>query len=101
MKDDDDVLDVMNNAWTSTGVLMLPANQPVSYFEEPKLRYDKVRAAERYTYASTARVNQGSSTKENIASTPSIEENTFSIDLASLNRSRRDPFFDSFAELSM
>ena len=40
MKDDDAVLVIKNNAWTSTDVLMFPDDQPVSYFKQLKLRYD-------------------------------------------------------------
>ena len=67
MKDDDAVLNIKTDAWTSTGVLLFPDDQPVSYFEQLKLRYDKVRAAERYSYASTARVNQGARHGDSLA----------------------------------
>ena len=55
----DDVLDVMNSDWTSTGFITFPDDQPMSYFEELKREYGKMRAVERYSYASTSRVNQG------------------------------------------
>ena len=45
--------------WTVTGVIKFPDNHPMSYFEELKLEYSSIKAAERYSYASTSRVNQG------------------------------------------
>ena len=67
MKDADAVLVIKNDAWTTTGVLIFPDDQPVSYFEQLKLRYDKVRAAERYPYASMPRVNQGARYGDSLA----------------------------------
>ena len=59
MKNEDDVFDVKNSKWTNTGFIMFPDDQPMSYFEELKLEYDKIKAVERYSYASYVRVIEG------------------------------------------
>lgn len=50
----------MIHNWTSVGVIQFPDNHPMSYWEElTKTTYGIVMAVERYSYASTSRVNQG------------------------------------------
>lgn len=51
--------DVFSEAWTATGFIQYPENRSMSYFEEEKLKSGKFKAVERYSYASTSRVNQG------------------------------------------
>jgi hypothetical protein len=45
--------------WTAIGVMQYPDNHPASFFEELKSTADMIIPIERYTYASTSRVNQG------------------------------------------
>lgn len=47
------------NNWTTVGILEYPDYHPMSYFEELKERWNGILAVERYSYASTSRVNQG------------------------------------------
>ena len=47
------------NSWASIGIMQYPDNHPASYFEELKARYNTITPVERYSYASTWRVNQG------------------------------------------
>ncbi len=45
--------------WTSAGVIKFPPAHPMSYWEQEKSGYSTFKPAERYSYASTSRVNQG------------------------------------------
>ena len=45
--------------WTTVGILEYPDDHQMSYFEELKEQFGKILAVERYSYASTSRVNQG------------------------------------------
>jgi hypothetical protein len=45
--------------WTTIGIMQYPDSHPMSHFEELKTKWNGIKAVERYSYASTARVNQG------------------------------------------
>jgi len=45
--------------WTSIGILEYPDDHQMSYFEQLKEELGKIIPVERYSYASTSRVNQG------------------------------------------
>ncbi|KAL7554934.1 hypothetical protein ACHAWF_018496 [Thalassiosira exigua] len=47
------------NNWTAVGIMEYPDSHPMSYFEQLKEAWGKILAVERYSYASTSRVNQG------------------------------------------